>query len=806
MGVVFGTRFVGRQRELGEVRDVVADNRVVTLTGIGGAGKTRLATQLLDQADAESAYADGVVLVALADLTDPSLLGHTVAAALGLQLPGSGWDPRVLTDHLRDRQLLLCLDNCEHLVEQVAPLVARLVRDCPRLSVLATSRMPLGIAGETVYEVPALDLPDDPNLSPEELAGFDAVALFVDRARAASASFRLAPANAAAVAELVGALDGIPLALELAAARVRVAAPEVLLSRLGHQPGLLEGRLVDTPERHRSMAASVGWSYQLCTPQEQALWCRLAVFAGGFDIEAAEAVCAGGTFQPAAVLSLLMSLADKSVISQDPEHPGRYRMLEPMRQYGAGQAEASGELTTWRDAHLAWFEALAATMWSQWSGPDQLAWLVRLRRELPNVRAALEHAVADPRTSPAALRICPDLEPYWFCDGAFNEARHWLDLALAQPTGTPGERARAAAIAGRVAAMQLDRTYAHARLAESAALIATLKPSTEDTVDTVDTGDTGNTHATGGGLDTPFVRVEDSFVRAYHRVAAGVLALNDGEMELAVEHELAAVAELERTAQTSDHTYLQAKQLAGMIRALQGAHAEATQRCSEVLALCEARGELYARTASHWILGLIAFGAGDLATAEQHELRGLQTGWQLDNKMATAMSMEALAWVEAALGRGAPAATLLGAAEAIWRVIHMPLPDSPHFAQPRAAAAAMATSAVGADEYDRAFAHGLTTGISSAVDLAENTVVTTARSEGPSSDRRAFDPLTRRETEIAALIAEGLSNRQIAERLVISERTVHGHVVNILTKLDATSRAKIASWYVRRSHEAANGV
>ncbi|MGW5239853.1 ATP-binding protein [Monashia sp. NPDC004114] len=777
----FGTRFVGRERELGELRDVIAVNRLVTLAGFGGVGKTRLAARVTEQIGTE--FADGAYLVALADLTDAALLGHTVAGVFGLQVPGSGWDPAVLTDFLRDRRVLLCLDNCEHLVDHVAPLVSQVVRACPGVTVLATSRMPLGVAGEAVYDVPPMDLPPTDTaggsgVSPEDLAGVDAVALFVDRARAASASFRLVPENAAAVAELVGVLDGIPLAVELAAARVRVAAPQVMVRRV-HELRLLRGGFVDAPARHRSMAASVEWSYRLCPPDEQVVWRRLSVFVGGFDIEAAESVCAAGDLVAESVLAQLLSLSDKSVISPDPDHPGRYRMLEPVRQYGARQAENAGELAPSRDAHLAWFEELTTDMWSHWSGPDQTLWLARLRREHANVRAALEHAVADPGTSPAALRICRNLEPYWNCGGRFNEARHWLDLALAQPSGSPSERGRAAALAAWFAAPQLDFEYARARLAECLALVDTdLAVSTEES----------RVHTHAADRWTP-----DCYAPSDAMIASALVSLYDGRMDDAVEQLTTAAAELQRTGHAGGHSYLQTRYVVGLIRALQGDHVEATRLCSESLALSEALGEKYMRCTSHWVLGLTAFRTGQLATAERHQLQALRIASELQDKFQTAMGLEALGWTESALGRGIAAATLLGATKTHWRLINMPAVAAPFLAI-RTTAVTQATTAAGPGAYDAAFARGLAMDSPTVVAFAVE-----AAAHVTKQDPSAFSPLTAREADIAGLVADGLSNREIAERLVISERTVHGHIRNILTKLDATSRAKIASWYVQRA-------
>jgi non-specific serine/threonine protein kinase len=697
--------------------------------------------------------------------------------------------------------VLLVLDNCEHLVEYLAPMVADLVRGCPRLSVLATSRMPLGTAAEVVYDVPPMEVPGPDvtgrtRLSPDELANVDAVALFADRARAASSAFRLDEANAAAVAELVTELDGIPLSVELAAARVRVVTPEVMVRRV-HELRWLEGRVADAPARHRSMLAPVEWSYQRCTPQEQALWSRLAVFVGGFDLEAAEAVCADESMPAADVLEPVLSLADKSIITADRDHPGRYRMLEPLRHYGVDRARKTGELPRWRDAHLAWYEALTATAWSRWSSHEQPAWLARLRLELPNLRAALDHAVQSPSTSPAALRTVVNLQGYWSCDEALLEARHWADLALAHPTGTPAERARAAAMASGFAAQQLDQEYARLRLAEAAELVADL--SSASCADII-----------GGNIDErkrhAALGADATYASVMHGIAAGLVAIHDEEFDAAVERLLAA-AELAGRAQHGSALLPSATLIAGMTRYLQGDLAEATRLCSKSLALSQARDELTVRAASLWILGLTALAAGQTAAAEEHELAALRYATRLGGTTQTALSLEALGWIETARGRGIPAAKLLGAAEAVRRLTRLPIAGTPSVAQRRADGAAEARRLAGPDAYDRAFAEGLALDATAAVTLAEHLArarpdARAAGAEPPIGDWSG--PLTPREVDVAELIAEGMSNREIAARLVVSERTVHGHVRSILTKLDAKSRAKIASWYTRRTQPDGN--
>src|SRR5690349_7029396 len=463
-----GTRFIGRSREVVEVLELVGHRRLVTLTGPGGTGKTRLATHVLDEL--EPSFTDGAFFVSFAELTDSSLVGNLVAGELGVPVPWSGFTPQLVIDHIGDRTVLLLLDNCEHLVDAVASLVSAVLRSCPAVTILATSRIPLGLAPEIVYEVVPLDLPSAAMRTPEEIRDVASVELYLDRARAAGAGFELTDANAPAVASLVTALDGLPLALEMAGARARSVAPEILVTRLGPQIMLLGSSYRDGPQRHQSLVANLSWSYDLCSDAEQALWCRLAVFAGGFDLDAAEMVAAGGSIAAADILDLVASLVAQSILATDLGVPGRYRMLEPVRQFGLSRLAAEDELTSWQTRHLAWVLALAHDLTVDWLGPDQSGWMGRIRLEHANIRAALEFATADASHARSALGLCRDLEVYWMCDGSGTEARHWVDRALAIVDEPSDEEIQAAAMAAWLGAAQLDAAYAH-RLVDRAGRI-----------------------------------------------------------------------------------------------------------------------------------------------------------------------------------------------------------------------------------------------------------------------------------------------------------------------------------------------
>lgn len=762
--VASGTRFVGRGTEVRDVVDLVHHQRLVTLVGLGGAGKTRLALHALDEL--EPTFADGAFVAPLSELTDPSLLGHLVAARLGLFVAGPELTTTILTDHLDGQHVLLVLDNCEHLVDAVAELAVAILDTCPAVTILATSRSPLGLAREVVYDVPPLALPsaasrdegdDGMGLSPDSIAEVASVELFVARAQAASATFRLSPANAGAVASIVTALDGLPLALELAGARVREMAPEVLATRLGDPLGVLDAGYRDHPPRHRSLTANLDWSFQLCSPAEQALWCRLAVFAGGFDVAAAEAVCAGEGVGADEILSLVSALASQSIIAQDATTPGRYRMPEPVRQFGIRHLTAGHQLTHWQDAHLAWVSSLGHDLATHWIGSDELAGMRRIRLEQANIRAAFEHAVATPRHATAALQLCHDLEPYWLCDGLLNEARLWVDRALAVAPGSGDAEIHASVMAATMAAGErFDMAYAY-RLLDHA-------------TDILDTAQTASP-------------------RAHHAFAIALLAFYDQDLPAALTHGEAAIAALAAAHGRESYRYFHAVFWQALALSAVGRTEEAGVLIDEAISFCDRHpGEVYVRTNFHWVLGLHLLGQGEVDAALQNVRTALAGAWELRNNLMVALTLEALAWVNAAAGRARDAAVLFGGAARELDRAHVAL----MFPAFRDAGKAAGTSALGTAGFERAFAAGAATPLETLVTLA-------ITGQDPRTAENPYAPLTRREAEIAALVADGLSSRAIAERLTLSERTVQGHIQNTLDKLHASSRAGIAAWYVRRS-------
>lgn len=491
------TTFVGRERELGQLTERLHSTRLLTLTGTGGCGKTRLALQVAAVAAAADEYADGVWLVELAALADPGLVDQSVAAAVGVpEAPGQPIRATLLTE-LGPRQLLLIVDNCEHLIAACAELADAILRICPRVRILATSREPLGIAGEVAWRVPSLSVaPIARPPRPDDLLAYEAVRLFVERAAAAQPSFALTDQNAAAVAHICRRLDGIPLAIELGARRVTALTVQQIAARLAERFRLLTGGSRAALPRQQTLAATVDWSYNLLGPSERTVFGRLAVFAGSFTLEAAEAVCAacgvGGQHSGHAssaaavstrdsralvcaedVLDLLTGLVEKSLVTAEEGEIGaeRYRLLETLRQYARERLVARGESEDIGRRHAVHYLDRAVEAGRHLQGPEQVTWLDRLERDHENLRAALrwaiEHAAAE-----VGLRLAAGLGYFWYFRGHFSESRTLQAAVLALPAGPELAALRTELLRGMgmLALRQGDYPAARAALEEGLAI------------------------------------------------------------------------------------------------------------------------------------------------------------------------------------------------------------------------------------------------------------------------------------------------------------------------------------------------
>ncbi|WP_158891448.1 LuxR C-terminal-related transcriptional regulator [Amycolatopsis anabasis] len=738
--------YVGRRGEARRLRTLLAQARLVTLTGVGGVGKTRLALRVAEEIS--DRFADGVCLVELAELDDPALLADLVADRLGLrdQLARHTAEDAV-TEYLRPRQVLLVLDNCEHLVAACAALLGRLLPVAAGLVVLATGRQSLGVPEERVYPVPPLEVPPAGAVLPAALGRYDAVRLFADRAGAVVPSFRLTADNGADVADLVRRLDGLPLAIELAAARIRTLSVRQMTARLAHgQPVLVTDRR--RPARQRTLHDSIELTYQLCSPAERAAWAALSVFPESFDLAAAEHVAGRFTETPAA--ELIDGLVDKSVLSRGSEDgPERYRMLSTLREYGRQRLTESGERRRAAAVHRDWVVGLLAACHAEWISPRQLEWMVRLRREYANIRAALEFCVTEPGQAGTVLRHALALEHYWSIASRYGEARRWLDRALAAAPADAPERRYALGSSGLFAAIQGDNADAVARLREA----------------------TGMAH-----------RATDEPAAVYTALVAGFAEFFSGNISGAAELSARAVT---RTDSFGDpHLRMYARWLHGLCTGLAGDFPAALTVLRELVAISHRQGEVFWRGQALHLLAHNELLAGNTDAARAAAIASLRLPREAHSLFAVAISIDILAFAAQRHGHEDRAAALSGAADTLWSAQGAGPDAFPGLSELRTTHRTLARRALGEHRFDQHYtaARALT---------AEQAVAYALDDSRPPPGGRG---LTRREREIAGLVADGLTNRDIATRLTISPRTVEKHVDNILGKLAVRNRGQIAAW------------
>src|ERR1700722_6350818 len=456
------TGFVGRQAEIAQGSVAMTESRLVASVGTGGVDKTRVAVRVAAQTTGR--YPDGVRLVELSAVRDPELLASTVAASLGLPAEDARPQLAAVLDYLRERALLLILDTCEHLVDACAVLAVGVLREAPAVTVLATSRQPLGVRAESTVQLRPLPVPavDD------EMSDSDAVALFAQRAAAVIDGFTITPENRASVIGVCQALDGIPLAIELATVRLRALPLDQMASRLDDRLHVLTGGKRAGLARHQTLRAAIEWSHDLCTPGEQAVWARLSVFAGPFDLAAAAAVCADDELSGAQVVESLAALAEKSVLAAEPagepEPEGaeciRYRMLDPLREFGAERLAEFGRVAAVRRRLVAHYLALAQR-WGDDPMEDQLRQYRALGREHANLRAAIDYALGLRGNDSAAISIATSLMLYWRLSGRLREGEYWLSRVLERCPRPSPARARVLAVRGYVTALLGDLQAAH---------------------------------------------------------------------------------------------------------------------------------------------------------------------------------------------------------------------------------------------------------------------------------------------------------------------------------------------------------
>ena len=756
--------FVGRRHELASARTGLATHRLVTLLGPGGIGKTRLAFRAA--ADLERSLADGAWVAELAAVQVSELVPETVAGALGIRSAERGSPTERLVAHLRDRQLLLVLDNCEHVQEAAAELAAELLSSCPGVSVLVTSRHALGLPGELVLTVPPLPLPkpgaDGP---PEALVHYDAVRLFVDRATASWSSFQVTAVNRDALAELVRRLDGMPLAIELAAVRVRSLTVEQILDRLVDRFALLtQGSRAALP-RQQTLQALLDWSHDLLEPRERLAWARASVFSGGFDLAALEAVACDDDLPAAALPDVVDGLVAKSVLVREAVEIGgaaRFHMLESLREYGDARLAETGAVASYAERHRRWYAGLAATAAGELFGPAQVDWFARLRADHDNLGTALERLAHDPAGAVEGLRMASALQHHWVMTGRFGEGRAWVQRLLAQlpepdddePVARSVARAAGLEVAGRLAVLQGQIDVGRPMLEEALAA------------------------ATAAG---------DVTWRAHALHGLALASVFWGEPAAALPLLEEALA-LHREGKDPFGVPLALVQLA-TVHATLGSPDRAMACAEECIALSEAASERWCAALARWVQALVQWQLAHGTRARTYARDVLRLKAPFGDRMGMAMSVEVVAWAESEAGRSPEAARLLGAVQAALDSIGASLFGHLHEDHDRCLA--RTREALGDDAFRRAFEEGAAMRFDEAVALALG-----RRTPAPAAADAQGDEvrLTRRESEIAALVAEGLTNREIAERLVMAPRTAEGHVAHILGKLGFTSRAQLAAW------------
>jgi non-specific serine/threonine protein kinase len=839
------TSFVGREREVAEISKLLPSARLVTLTGTGGVGKTRLghevAARMLAPAESgEPAFPGGVWIVELASLTEPTQVPQAVAAVLDVREEADCSLMASVAAALRPERLLLVLDNCEHLVDACASIADMLLRTCPDLAILATSRQALGIAGETTFCVPSLSLSSrwdtlttsaqspEAACQPEASAGAmpkpvelampsEAVRLFVERARAVVPSFALTERNVSAVELICRRLDGLPLAIELAAARVAVLTPDQIEARLDDRFRLLSGGSRTALPRYRTLRALIDWSHDLLDEQERALLRRLAVFAGGWTLEAAESVCSGDGLEPDEILDLLSGLVAKSLVTTtESADEVRYGFLELVRAYVGEKLTESGEEATLRERHCAWYLALTEQAEPCLTGAFTVSWLDRLERERENLRAVLTWCV-DRGDAEAGLRLSGALTRFWLVRGSQRETRGTLaELLALTPAASASAvsltaRTKALFAAGRLDLHQEDRVSAESRYQEALIASRELGDRRGEATALYSIGHVARVRGDYGAARGRFEESRQIFA-----------ALGDRYWLAQVQHELGVVAFYEGDLGTAR------------------AHYEAC------LTVYKALGDEPGIVSALDDLGEVAFQQGDLVKARTLLRTALEMARRIDDKTRIAMVLVTLAGMAAVEGKPTRAVRLAAAASGLND--RADRRRSPAWHAMVARWLAPAYKALRPDDVAAIEAAGRVMALDEAIEYAlafDAPVAVGIVSDGPSIERpavapvveisapkarelkpavrggsrlvprladasaasgagrdtsampwRAVSELTSREREVAALVAQGMTNRQIAAELVITEGTAANHVKHILARLVLDSRVQIAGWAI----------
>lgn len=806
------SELIGRDQDVVALQDCLLqpESALLTLTGAGGCGKTRLALQVAFEL--VETFADGVWLVDLAPLGDPSLVVEAAAAVLGVRERSGEPILDSLITRLEPRHLLLVLDNCEHLIDASASLVAALLTACPMVRVLATSREPLRVQGEITWRVASLAFPD-PRRRPalDEVVPSPAAQLFTARAHAVQRAFELTAENAQVVAEVCARLDGLPLAIELAAAQMRVLGVEQLRDRLDDRFRLLVGGSRTAPSRQRTLRATLDWSYQLLTLTEQVVLRRLAVFAGGFSLEAAEAVGSGEPIECGDVLEALTGLVDKSlVLTRASNGAARHGLLETLRQYAQDKLREAGEEAALQLRHAEWcltlVEAVAPHVWA----PQEASWLARLELEHDNLRSALAWCEREGGTtgSMIGLRLVDVLHELWFTRGQLTEGRRWLERVLGIAGGSPSPlRVRVLNCVAQFAWHQSDGQYSDERAGQALRLSRDLGYKPGEVVALIYLGSNADAQ---GEYEQAVVLLEEALRLCSEDADTSGAWLARNNLAETLRH----YGEADRTARLVEENLALATQRGdaggiaqavrqfGLLAEAQGDYTRAAQQLEESLALFEATG---AERGRHWVLlelGRVVHARGDPERARAlmgESLRLCREAW---DRRGIARCLEGLASLAATTGQPTRAVSLFGAASSLREVSATPaLPSDRRVYAPGLAAA---RDLLDDEDFAHAWDEGKTMPLERAIadagefagpPLPQNRNDTlgapaSATDPGlPPGQNRRTGRLTARQAEVLRLVAQGKTDRQIAAELVLSEKTVGRHLESIFARLGVTSRA-----------------
>jgi predicted ATPase/DNA-binding CsgD family transcriptional regulator len=798
------TSFIGREREIADVERLLFSSHLVTLTGAGGSGKTRLAIQIANST--RESFTDGAWLVDLAPLHEPTLVAQVVGQALGLRPAADQPLLETLLDFVRSKQLLLVLDNCEHLNEACAQLAQELLSQAPELRILATSRVALAIGGETIYSISGLAWPSDNaelKGNPQDLMRYDAVCLFVERARAISPDFNLTYENAWPTIEICRRLDGLPLALELASARVNVLSVEEIRAHLNDRFSLLISMQHRGLEhRHRTLRAAIDWSYSLLTADEQILLRRLAVFTAGFTLDMAEAVCCGEEIGERRTLDQISSLVSKSLLIADTigRAQARYRLLETIREYALEKLGESGETAQLRDRHLELYLARAEEAAPKLNDAYQQLWLNWLEGEHDNLRAALAWSLESGQIE-AGLRIAIAIARFWEIRGYVPEGMVWFERLLARAgEGLPRIVHAQALVYACFMAMFLGNAPASIAYGRGATALAEEAGDEGNPILILALNGLGSGARMAGDYQTAFNLSEraiqllraspgPSFILGMTIMAGGDIAMELGAYDKArvLLNESLALAQEAGDAFRIAHTF----NTLGDLARYQGNYTEAISAYEKSVALLREIGARHDLAAIVRNLGRACLLLGDVERADILFRESLAAHQAELNKAGMIDCLIGLGAAAVMAGLPAAGARLLAAAAAIraqragsvWPAKRMEVDQYLDMARARLSEAEF--------QAEQAAGHALS--LEQAVDYAQNL---SFKPEIAVEVREIPDSLTGREREVAALIGQGKTNSEIANELVLSKRTVETHVSNILSKLGLTSRGQIMRWAI----------